>query len=87
MRSDGKKREKKDVRVELKYCEHCGSLWLREGGAGVYCERCQPKVADLPMAKKKAGRAILPVRPHTVVEDYEADDGISEDLKAAGGVA
>lgn len=98
MRSDEKKREKKNVRVELKYCEHCGALWVREGGGGVYCERCQPKVADLPvpkkkpgalppMPKKRAGRAILPVRPRTVVEDYEPDDGGSTDLEAAGGVA
>lgn len=98
MRSDSKKREKKNRRVELKYCEHCGGLWVREGGGGVYCERCQPKVADLPRARKKggaipplpkkrAGRAILPVRAHTVVEDYAVDDESSEDLKAAGGVA
>ena len=86
MRSDSKKREK---RMELKYCEHCGALWVREGGAGVYCDRCQPKVDDLPMPKKKPGKAILPVRRHTLVEDYgpENDDGSSSDLKAAGGVA
>ena len=99
MRSDGKKREKKNVRMELKYCEHCGGLWVREGGAGVYCERCQPKVADLPIPRKKPGGmapiakkraakgAILPVRPHTVVEDYELDEESSTDMEAAGGVA
>ena len=98
MRSESKKREKKHVRVELKYCEHCGGLWVREGGAGVYCERCQPKVADLPRPKKKpgkaalpvarkkrAGGAVLPVRPHAVVEDYETDDGSS--TNASGGMA
>jgi hypothetical protein len=24
-----------EIRVELKYCEHCGGLWVRERGAGV----------------------------------------------------
>jgi len=27
--------ENKTVRRELKYCEHCGGLWVRECGAGV----------------------------------------------------
>ena len=78
------------VGVELKYCEHCGGLWVRECGAGtVYCERCQPKVADLPAAKAKSRRPELPVRPHTAVEDYEFEiDGEDfRDLEAAGGVA
>lgn len=29
------------VRMELKYCERCGGLWLRaRGDAGVYCKVC-----------------------------------------------
>ena len=50
--------EKNEVGVELKYCEHCGGLWVRERGAGVYCDNCQPKVADLPAAKE-SGQAQL----------------------------
>jgi hypothetical protein len=52
------------LRMELKYCEHCGGLWMRECGAGVvYCENCQPKVADLPLPKKKPSRVPkIPVR-------------------------
>jgi hypothetical protein len=76
--------------MELKYCEHCGGLWLRERGAGVvYCDNCQPKVADLPSPKKKSGRLILPVGPHTAVEDYgiESDDEDTMDFEAVGGVA
>ena len=49
-----------EMRVELKYCEHCGGLWVREGGAGVYCEKCQPKIADLPIPKRQR-RPKLPV--------------------------
>ena len=77
-----------EVRVELKYCEHCGGLWIREGGAGVYCEKCQPKVADLPIPKKRAARVGLPVRRGTVVrDDYGLLRDESSDLEAAGGVA
>jgi hypothetical protein len=82
---DGKNEE---CRVELKYCEHCGGLWLRECGAeGVYCPKCQPKVADLPISKKPH-RVILPVRRRTLVEGYEfdqTDDGM--DFDAVGGAA
>jgi len=90
-----KQEEKKEVRMELKYCEHCGSLWLRESGAGVvYCESCRPKVDDLPLSKKRPARIILPVQRRTVVEGYEfdsgdddPDDGDEIDFDAMGGVA
>jgi hypothetical protein len=60
-----------EVGMELKYCEHCGGLWVRERGTGiVYCDKCQSKVADLPAPRKRRGRLILPVRPHTAVEGY-----------------
>lgn len=89
MRSNHKKSESVAVSVELKYCEHCGGLWVRERGAGqVYCEKCQPKVADLPAPKKRPGRAMLPQQAHAFVDDCGA--GIPEevpDLEAAGGVA
>ena len=75
------------VRMELKYCEHCGGLWVREGGAGVYCEKCQPKVANLPIGRKKSVR--LAVRQRAVVDDYdfEVREEKEGDFEAAGGVA
>ena len=88
MRSDHKSRN--EVGVELKYCEHCGGLWVRERGSGmVYCERCQPKVAELPAPTKESGRLILPVGRHTAVEDYEYEIDVEDakDFEAAGGVA
>jgi hypothetical protein len=75
-----------EVRVELKYCEHCGGLWVRERGAGVvYCEKCQAKVDDLPMVKKRPGRVRLPVGPE---REYgvEFQEELPE-IDAVGGVA
>lgn len=57
-----------ETRVELKYCEHCGGLWVREGGGGVYCPKCATKVADLPVPRKKPGRIQLPEGRPTVLE-------------------
>ena len=77
-----------ETRVELKYCEHCGGLWIREGGAGVYCGKCQPKIEDLPIPRRQR-RPKLPVCPRTVVERYDAviDGELTGDLEATGGVA
>jgi len=87
--------EKQSVRLELKYCEHCGGLWLRECGAGsVYCDSCRPKVADLPVPKKKPGRTILPVAKPSLVEEVTfrveptfRDEPDDTNFEAAGGVA
>lgn len=88
MKSHHSDREIRSTRMELKYCEHCGGLWVREGGAGVYCEKCQPKVTDLPAPKTKPGsKVILPVAKRTVIEDQELPVRNEEEFEAAGGVA
>ena len=47
--------------VQLKYCEHCGGLWLRRKGCRqVYCWPCIPKMAAFAVAKKRPGRAGQP---------------------------
>ena len=77
-----------NVKVELKYCEHCGGLWVREAGTGVYCEKCEPKVADLPVPKKRPSRVALPKQEGTVSDGIGR--GVIEDsleLEAVGGVA
>ena len=44
------------VELELKYCERCGSLWLRRPGSEeVYCISCAPKMSALPTGRKPAG--------------------------------
>ena len=41
--------EGQEIRVELKYCERCGGLWLRPQGAdGVYCAGCRVRLAARP---------------------------------------
>jgi hypothetical protein len=83
------------VRMELKYCERCGSLWLRPSGTeSVYCENCQPKVAELPPPKKHPGRVQLPVARTSMVERYDEQEEYADgmdpeemDFDAAGGVA
>jgi hypothetical protein len=89
MKSNQEGEANNQIGVELKYCEHCGGLWVRERGAGVYCNNCQAKVADLPIPAKQANRLILPVRPHTLVEDYELEIDVEDftDFEAAGGAA
>lgn len=81
-RNDGMKR------MELKYCEHCGGLWVREGGGGVYCGKCQAKVADLPMGKRKhPGKVVLPIGKRAVADDLELPSDDELDLEGVGGVA
>jgi hypothetical protein len=47
--------EAKDVAVELKYCERCGGLWLREhGGEGVYCPGCRVRLEELPALTRRS---------------------------------
>ena len=42
------------VRVELKYCEACGALWLRpHGNHKPYCRRCQNVMAVLSRAGRR----------------------------------
>jgi len=86
----GRNNNKSGVRMELKYCEHCGGLYLRVSGAGVvYCERCQPQVADLTVPKKKPGKVELPVRAHALVEGYKVEVSKEElrEMESVGGVA
>jgi hypothetical protein len=47
--------ENSERKVELKYCECCGGLWLRwEGNTQSYCYSCAPHVDQLAVGRKKA---------------------------------
>jgi uncharacterized Zn finger protein (UPF0148 family) len=80
--------ENEETGVELKYCEHCGGLFVRERGGGVYCGKCREKVAELPIPKKRPGRLTLPVGAQSIAERYKrkASDR-DDDMEAMGGVA
>jgi hypothetical protein len=51
------KMEEVQGRVEMKYCERCGALWLRGiGSRDVYCCQCEGQMRELPLAGyQKAG--------------------------------
>ena len=45
------------VKVELKYCERCGGLWLRRKGADiVLCDGCRAQMAALLHTGRKSGK-------------------------------
>ena len=79
---------KRGIGMELKYCEHCGSLWVRERGAGVYCEKCQRALEELPASKKRPAKIVLPVHPPTAIDSRAFRIGAKEmnELESAGGL-
>ena len=53
--------------LELKYCERCGGLWLRnQGEEEVYCPGCVPKMAEFPEPRRRP--RILVVAVHSLEE-------------------
>jgi len=71
--------------LELKYCERCGGLWLREKGeTQVYCAPCALEVAELPAPTKRRMRPRLPVSDKI---DLESRSGGCLALCSAGGNA
>jgi hypothetical protein len=71
------------VRMELKYCECCGSLWLRVAGVQqVYCPECLPEIEQLPQPTNRVHRSRLPLgpQPGDVNEfDFDVDLDIDPD--------
>jgi len=54
MKSKGKENSANESSLELKYCEHCGGLWLRPAGGGqVYCVACACAMGELPEAAER----------------------------------
>lgn len=48
-----------ELRVQLKICEGCGSLFFRaEAGGEIYCHGCKGKLRDFPSpeSRKRRGR-------------------------------
>jgi hypothetical protein len=48
------------VRMELKYCERCGGLWMRTWGTeDVYCPACAVQMSDLPEVRRRRTPLLL----------------------------
>ena len=91
MKAKAKDKSRQEERLELKYCERCGGLWLRPvGGGQIYCVSCGREMAQLPPASREPETAQLPRGPRWEADDgdsegYEGDEGV--DLDVSGGVA
>jgi ribosomal protein L37AE/L43A len=84
-RDDARKNE---VRVELKYCERCGTLWMRECGSGIiYCNGCQTDVTELPMLKKKPQTVKLGMGQRPAIDDFTFDASEEQSPKRTRGGA
>lgn len=78
------------LRVELKYCERCGGLWLRPaGGEQRYCVACAREMAKLPTISRDRKNARLSEGPRWMGDDLETEGEEDDelDLQAAGGAA
>ncbi len=49
------------VQLELKYCERCGGLWVRQLGSGeIYCASCAIEMADVESSSRRKSPPRLP---------------------------
>jgi hypothetical protein len=47
-------------KLELKYCERCGGLWLRpQGDDAVYCAACTEAIKELPPVVPRGGSGTM----------------------------
>jgi Zn-finger nucleic acid-binding protein len=66
-----------EIQVELKYCERCGGLWLRQQGkGGVYCGSCSVLLAAMP----NPGEA-PPRKPRRRKASAQSTDGQRENVR------
>ncbi|MFZ0958735.1 MAG: hypothetical protein WAN60_20505 [Candidatus Sulfotelmatobacter sp.] len=76
MKNNRTNKPKNEQRVELKYCEGCGGLGIREcGGGQVYCNDCLRKMAELPVSQTPSRRPILPVGRRSTLGDSAVSVG------------
>jgi uncharacterized Zn finger protein (UPF0148 family) len=67
------------IRLELKYCERCGGLWVRTRGTGeVYCPACAAEMLNLPAGRRRR-------RPLLLVNDRVEIKSQGEQLSAVCG--
>jgi hypothetical protein len=75
------------LNLQLKYCERCGSLWLRPDGAATpYCPPCEQFMAELPVRPDRHQRK--PVLPaHAPAADAMLALALGASLTGFGGCA
>jgi hypothetical protein len=62
------------TRLELKYCERCGKLWLRQRGTGrVYCEGCTSEIPYFPLCGRRLSRPRMPVNARAEIESQDGE--------------
>ena len=62
------------IQLELKYCERCGTLWLRLcGGQEIYCAPCDLEMLDLPSPRSVTSRPRLPGNHKVEIKAQPAD--------------
>jgi Zn-finger nucleic acid-binding protein len=74
------------LRLELKYCERCGGLWLRPaGGTQVYCASCARQMSELPRPWRRLDGSV--VRGEDDCENFAVEPLAQEDAfgEFAGG--
>jgi Zn-finger nucleic acid-binding protein len=83
---EGNHKHTNELRVELKYCERCGGLWLRPGdGEQVYCAPCAWEMAQLPPPSRdpKTAGSSIEFRwdsDDVEFEAYEEAEGVDMDM-------
>ncbi len=83
--------ERYEIRVELKYCERCGGLWLRsETTFGVYCATCSAHLAAMPNAREprpsKTRRRRTRLQGSKVEREYRREGWNVDSVEYMGGV-
>jgi ribosomal protein L37AE/L43A len=62
------------TQLELKYCERCGRLWLRQRDTGtVYCEACTSEMPTFPLCGRRVSRPRLLSEKIQIAKDDGAD--------------
>lgn len=57
--------QQKIIRLELKYCERCGGLWLRPAASpDVYCPRCIIAMQPMAPPTRQKNKARIPGPDH-----------------------
>jgi hypothetical protein len=71
------------IQLELKYCERCGRLWLRQRDTGgVYCEECTSEIPNFSLCGRRTSRPHLPMNEQI---EIESQDGAVRFIVSGGG--